>query len=223
MSTIRGVLLDVDGTLVDSNDAHAHAWVKAFAEHGIEVAFEDVRPLIGMGGDKVLDRLAGLPEDEPQAKRISTRRPEIFKEEFLPSLKPFPGVRELLTAMRSRGLRLVAASSAKKDELKGLLAVAGADDLLQEQTSSDDAAESKPDPDIVAAALKKIGLPAGEVFMLGDTPYDVEAAARAEVATIALLCGGWSREALEGALAVYADPADLLEHYESSPLGRQSS
>ena len=115
----------------------------------------------------------------------------------------------------------MAASSAKKDELKGLLAVAGAEDLLQDQTSSDDAEESKPDPDIVAAALEKIGLPAGEVVMLGDTPYDVEAAGRAKVATIALLCGGWRREDLEGALAVYADPADLLENYESSPLGRQ--
>ena len=213
-------MLDVDGTLVDSNDAHAHAWVKAFAENGFDVAFGDVRPLIGMGGDKVLDKLAGLREDEPQAKRISTRRQEIFKEEFLPSLKPFPRPGSLLTAMRARGLRLVVASSAKEDELKGLLAVAGAEDLLQEQTSSDDAEQSKPDPDIVAAALEKIGLPAEEVVMLGDTPYDVEAAARAEVATIALLCGGWSREALEGALAVYADPADLLENFESSPLGR---
>jgi len=220
MNIIRGVLLDVDGTLVDSNDAHAHAWVKAFAEHGVNVAFEDVRPLIGMGGDKVLDRLAGLPEDDPKAKRISTRRREIFQEQFLPSLKPFPRARELLSAMRARGLRLVAASSAKKDELKGLLAVVGAEDLLQDQTSSDDAEQSKPDPDIVAAALEKIGLPATEEDMLGDTPYDVEAAGRAKVATIALLCGGWRREDLAGALAVYADPADLLENFDSSPLGR---
>ena len=220
MSTVRGVLLDVDGTLVDSNDAHARAWVKAFTENGFEVAFEDVRPLIGMGGDKVLAKLAGLPEDDPKAEQISTRRREIFQEQFLPSLKPFPRARELLAAMRARGLRLVAASSAKKDELKGLLAVVGAEDLLEEQTSSDDAEQSKPDPDIVAAALEKIGLPAAEVLMLGDTPYDVEAAGRAKVATIALLCGGWSRGHLDGALAVYADPADLLEHYDSSPLGR---
>jgi len=220
MSSVRGVLLDVDGTLVDSNDAHAHAWVKAFAEHGIDVAFEDVRRLIGMGGDKVLDKLAGLQEDDPKAKRISARRKEIFKQEYLPSLKPFPRARDLLSAMRSKGLRLVAASSAKKDELKGLLAVVGAEDLLQEQTSSDDAEESKPDPDIVAAALEKIGLPAGEVVMLGDTPYDVEAAGRAKVPTIALTCGGWDREDLEGAVAIYADPADLLEHIDASPLGQ---
>src|SRR4051794_23033019 len=223
MSSVRGVLLDVDGTLEDSNDAHAHAWVKAFAEHGIDVAFEDVRRLIGMGGDKVLDKLAGLREDDPKAKQISGRRREIFKQEYLPSLKPFPKARDLLSAMRSRGLRLVAASSAKKDELKGLLAVVGAEDLLEEQTSSDDAEESKPDPDIVAAALKKIGLPAGDVVMIGDTPYDVEAAGRAKVPTIALLCGGWSREHLDGALAVYADPADLLANFESSPLGRRLS
>jgi HAD superfamily hydrolase (TIGR01549 family) len=223
MGSVRGVLLDVDGTLVDSNDAHAHAWVKAFAEHGIDVAFEDVRPLIGMGGDKILKKLAGLQEDDPEAKRISTRRREIFKEEFLPSLKPFPRARELLSLMRARGLRLVAASSAKADELQGLLKVCGADDLLEEQTSSDDAEQSKPDPDIVAAALGKIGLPAEDVVMLGDTPYDVEAAARANVAVIALLCGGWDRADLAGALAIYADPADLLENFDSSPLGRSSA
>src|SRR4051812_20734657 len=104
MGAVRGVLLDVDGTLVDSNDAHAHAWVKAFAENGIDVAFQDVRPLIGMGGDKVLEKLAGLKEDDPEAKRISTRRADIFKQEFLPYLKPFPLARELLSLMRSRGL-----------------------------------------------------------------------------------------------------------------------
>ena len=181
MSTIRGVLLDVDGTLVDSNDAHAHAWVKAFAENGIDVAFGDVRPLIGMGGDKFSTGWPGCgrttrkrSESAPGARRSSRRNSS------RPSGRS-PRTRELLTAMRSRGLRLVAASSAKEDELKGLLAVAGAEDLLEDQTSSDDAEQSKPDPDIITAALEKIGLPAEEVVMLGDTPYDVEAAGRARV------------------------------------------
>jgi HAD superfamily hydrolase (TIGR01509 family) len=218
MSSVRGVLLDIDGTLVDSNDAHARA--EAFAEGGFEVTFEDVRPLIGMGGDKILEKLAGLKEDDPRGERISARRREIFKQEFLPSLRPFPRVKELLSLMRSRGLRLVAASSAKADELQGLLKVCGAQGLLEDKTSSDDVEESKPDPDIVAAALQKIGLPADEVVMLGDTPYDVQAAARAKVATIALLCGGWDREHLEGAAAIYADPADLLQNFYASPLGR---
>jgi phosphoglycolate phosphatase-like HAD superfamily hydrolase len=223
MGSIRGVLLDIDGTLVDSNDAHARAWVKAFAEGGFDVAFEDVRPLIGMGGDKILDKLAGLDEDDAQGNIISIRRCEIFKQAFLPSLRPFLRVRELLSLMRSRGLRLVAASSTRADELRGLLKVCGAEDLLHEQTSSDDAEESKSDPDIVAAALDKIGLPAAEVVMLGDTPYDVEAAARAKVATIALLCGGWDRDHLKGATAVYADPADLLENLDTSLLGRSAA
>jgi HAD superfamily hydrolase (TIGR01509 family) len=220
MGSIRGVLLDIDGTLVDSNDAHARSWVKAFVEGGFDVTFEDVRPLIGMGGDKILDKLAGLDEDDSRGKRISIRRREIFKQEFLPSLRPFPRVKELLSLMRSRGLRLVAASSAKKDELQGLLNICGAEDLLQEQTSSDDAEQSKPDPDIVAEALDKIGLPAEEVVMLGDTPYDVEAAARAKVATIALLCGGWDRGHLKGASAIFADPAEQLENFDASPLGQ---
>jgi HAD superfamily hydrolase (TIGR01509 family) len=223
MSTLRGVLLDIDGTLVDSNDAHALACVRAISQEGIDVAFEDVRPMIGMGGDKVLEKLAGLKEDDPRGQRISGRRGEVFKGEFLPTLKPFPRVKELLSRMRSRGLRLVAASSAKADELQELLKVCGAEDLLEEQTSSDDAEQSKPEPDIVAAALEKIGMPAEDVVMLGDTPYDVEAAARAKVATIALLCGGWDRGHLAGASAIYADPADLLENFDESPLGRHST
>jgi phosphoglycolate phosphatase-like HAD superfamily hydrolase len=125
--------------------------------------------------------------------------------------------------MRDRGLKLAVASSAKKDELTPLLKVFGADDLIQDKTSSDDANNSKPDPDIVHAALKQLGLPSEVAVMLGDTPYDVEAAAKAGVAVIAFRCGGWSDSDLAGALAVYADPADLLAHYDSSPLGGRPS
>lgn len=178
MMPIGGVLLDVDGTLVDSNDAHARAWVKAFAANGIDVGFERVRRLIGKGGDKVLKEIAGWDEDRPEAKQVSDRRREIFLREFLPSLHAFPRTRELLERMRSDGLRLVVASSAKADELERLLDLCGARDLIEEKTSSDDAERSKPDPDIVAAALGQIRLPASGVVMLGDTPYDIESAAR---------------------------------------------
>jgi HAD superfamily hydrolase (TIGR01509 family) len=220
MGAVRGVILDVDGTLVDSNDAHAHSWVEALAEHGIRVPFANVREKIGMGGDKLLPAVSGIEEDSPEGEKLSRRRREIFKERYLPLLRAFPGAKELLVRMHEQGLTLAVASSAKEDELHALLELCGADDLVEARTSSDDAERSKPDPDIVRSALAAVGLPAGEVVMLGDTPYDIEAAGRAGVGVIALRCGGWDDEGLRGALAVYQDPADLLEHYDSSPLGR---
>ncbi len=220
MYAVRGVILDVDGTLVDSNDAHTRAWVEALAEHGLQVPFDKVRKLIGMGGDKLLPRVTGIREDTPEGEAISKRRGEIFQERYLPTLRPTPGARELLRHLRGQGLKLVVASSAKREELQGLLKVCGADDLIDDQTSSDDAERSKPDPDIVHAALKDAGFPPQEVVMLGDTPYDVESAGRAQVAVIAFRCGGWSDAELAGAVAVYQDPADLLAHYDASPLAK---
>src|SRR5829696_4296497 len=109
---VRGIILDIDGTLVDSNDAHARAWVEALAEHGIQVPFEKVRRLIGMGGDKLMPRVCGIREDSPEGKKISKRRKEIFRERYLPSLRPCRGARELLQRMHAGGLKLVVASSA---------------------------------------------------------------------------------------------------------------
>src|SRR3954453_14765057 len=128
MKCLTGVLLDVDGTLVDSNDAHARAWVRALAENGITVSFERIRPLIGKGGDKLLPEAAGIEADSPRGKAISKRRAEIFQRDFFPSLRPFPGSKELLARMKQKGLRLGVASSAKEDELKGLLHLCGADE-----------------------------------------------------------------------------------------------
>lgn len=217
MKPARGVILDVDGTLVDSNDAHAKAWVEAFAEHGIRVSYEQVRTLIGMGGDKLMPKVSGIRADSPQGRAISKRRGELFLKQYLPHLRPSPGARELLHRMRDEGLKLVVASSAKKDELKPLLKVCGADEVIEDKTSSDDADRSKPDPDIVHAALENLGLPPAEVVMLGDTPYDIEAAGRAGVRTVAVRCGGWGDDGLRGAAAIYQDPANLLEHFAASP------
>jgi len=216
----RAVLFDIDGTLVDSNDAHAWAWVEAFAENNVRVEFVKVRRAIGMGGDKLMPEVSGVEEDSPLGQRVSKRRREIFKTKYLPKLKPFPGSRELVAEVKTRRLKAVAASSAKRDELKALLEIAGAEALFDDMTSSDDAEQSKPEPDIVHAALKKAGAPAREAVMIGDTPYDVEAAGRAGVAIIALRCGGWSDPDLKGAAAIYNDPADLLARIDSSPLSR---
>ncbi len=212
------MILDIDGTLVDSNDAHARAWVEALAEEGISVPFDKVRPLIGMGGDKLLPRVSGLEEDSPRGRRIGQRRGEIFKERYLPRLKPFPSTRDLLLKMRERGLKLAVATSAKEEELKPLLKIAGANDLIEEKTSSDDAENSKPDPDIVKAALDESGLSADEAVMIGDTPYDIEAASRAGLKIIAFRSGGWNDADLARAIAIYDGPADLLAQYDSSPL-----
>lgn len=215
MKPVRGILLDIDGTLVDSNEAHAHAWLKALAENGFQVPYFKVRPLIGMGSDKLLPRVCGVTLDSPQGKRISDRRAEIFKTEYLPRLKPTPGASELLHHLNDKGVRLAVASSAKKDELKQLLKICEGDSLIQSATSSDDAEHSKPDPDIVHAALEQIELPANQVAFLGDTPYDVEAGHKAGLRVIAVRCGGWGDEDLK-ADAVYADPADLLEHIDTA-------
>lgn len=216
----RGVILDIDGTLIDSNDAHARAWVDAVNESGRDpITFVRVRPLIGMGGDKVLPALTGLTKDEPEGKRLSERSGEIFRSRYLPEIRAFPKVRELLQRMRDAGLTIVVATSSSKENVKGLLDAAGVRDLIEESTSASDAEESKPEPDIVEAAVKSSGHPASELVMLGDTPYDVEAASRAGVRLIAVRCGGWwADDALEGATAIYDDPASLLADYEQSPL-----
>jgi HAD superfamily hydrolase (TIGR01509 family) len=217
---LRAVILDMDGTLIDSNDAHARAWVEAVGKHGFDVDFNRVRELIGMGGDKLLPAVVGLEKDSQMGERISEARGEIFKSKYLPHLQPFPQVHDLLQRMKGDGRKLVIASSSAPDDLKGLLRQAGIDDLIDKRTSSGDAERSKPDPDIIHAALDKAGCRADEAIMLGDTPYDVEAATHAGVSIIALRCGGWSDTELKGAIAVYNDPADLLAHYQSSPLGK---
>jgi HAD superfamily hydrolase (TIGR01509 family) len=217
------VLFDVDGTLVDSNDAHAHAWVRAFAEFDVDVSFDEVRRSIGMGGDKLMPRVSDLTEDSDKGQKIAARRKEIFKQEWLPRLAALPRAADLVAAIKKRGLVAVAASSAKKEELEPLLKIAAAHSLMDGATSSDDAEESKPDPDIVQAALKRAGATADEAIMIGDTPYDIEAAGRAGVRTIAFRSGGWQDADLTGALAIYDGPWDLLDQLDESPLGSQSS
>lgn len=222
MRHIAAVVLDVDGTLIDSNDAHAHSWAETLRSAGVDTSFEAIRPLIGMGGDKLLPKVSGIEEDSSEGQWLSDRRGALFKEKYLPTIAAFPGARELVRHMAEQGLQLVVASSAGS-ELKDLLQIAEVEEFLDAQTSSEDAERSKPDPDIVQAALDKLGCDASQVVMLGDTPYDVEAALRAGISIIALRCGGWSDEDLAGAIAIYDDPADLLANYDRSPLAGERS
>jgi phosphoglycolate phosphatase-like HAD superfamily hydrolase len=217
-AALTTVLLDIDGTLIDSNDGHARAWVAAFAEHGYVVEFGRVRALIGKGGDKLMPELTGLDPESAEGKRISAARGKIFASHELPSLRATPGARALLEHLIARGLELVVATSAEAQEVSAILTQAGVADLIQVAASSDDADASKPDPDIIMAALRKAGRQATNAAMLGDTPYDIIAATRARVPVIALRTGGWGDDALAGAAAIYDHPADLLARFDDSPL-----
>jgi HAD superfamily hydrolase (TIGR01509 family) len=219
LGRLRGALLDVDGTLLDSNDAHAASWAEVFAEFGYAIHFEHVRPLVGMGGDKLLPILTGVDHESPKGKRLTKRKKAVFEEKYLPHLQPTRGARQLLEHMIAEGLTLVIATSASDDEMRALLDRAGVADLIDDATSSGDVESSKPDPDVIGAALEKGRLRPDEAVMVGDTPYDIAAAVKAGVPTIALRCGGWWDDlALGGAVAIYDDPADLLAHYDDSPL-----
>ena len=214
--SVTAALFDVDGTLVDSNDAHAAAWVKAFAEHQVAVDAIEVRRSIGMGGDKLMPRVSGIEEDSPLGTRIATRRGEIFKKEFLPRLSAFRDADALVAHIAALGITAVAASSAQRDELTALLKIAGATSLMDASTSSDDADRSKPAPDIIHAALQRAKVAPAEAVMIGDTPYDVAAARQAGVRVIAFRSGGWLDPDLAGAIEIYDGPWDLLARFDRS-------
>jgi HAD superfamily hydrolase (TIGR01509 family) len=204
-------LLDVDGTLIDSNDAHAETWAEALRDHGVETDATTIRPLIGMGGDKLLPAVAMLEEDSVKGRAIADRKKALFRAR-LPELHPTPGARALVEFLRRHDVELVIATSAGDEEMTALLERAGVSDLIPLRASKDDAAESKPDPDIVHAALRRSQARPETAAMIGDTPYDIEAAARAGVRCIALRCGGyWSDRDLRGADEIFNDPAALLE------------
>lgn len=222
LAPTEAVLLDIDGTLLDSNDAHARSWVDVFQRHGLPPTFEQVRALIGKGGDKVLAELLGIDHESPQGKQLGDERRDIFLQRYLPDLKPTPGARELVQRLRDEEIQVVIATSAKGQELQALLKAAGVEDLIDEATTSDDADSSKPDPDIVQAALVKSGVQAVEAMMVGDTPYDIQAARAAGVDSIALRCGGWWDDAaLREAVAIYDHPAAMLQAWEETPIIRR--
>lgn len=216
----RGVIFDIDGTLVDSNRAHAESWAETLASFGYSVSADEVQPLIGMGGDKLLPKLIGVDIESDEGKKYSEHRTELFFRKYLPRVRAFHGARALAERLAADGFRLVTASSASDEELEKLLDVAGIGDLLTDTTSSDDAERSKPDPDIVHAAARRSGLPAADLVMIGDTPYDVEASLRAGVRIVAVRSGGWNDESLAGATAIYDDVSQLLGKYGTSIFSR---
>lgn len=217
MAKYYGVILDVDGTLVDSNEAHGHSWMKAINENGGAVTIEQIRVLVGMGGDHLLPAV-GIDDKSDQGKRIARVRGQIFKREYLPKIRAFKGVDALVRRLEEDGYALVTASSGEEEEVEALLKIARVNDLIEERTASTDGIPSKPDPDLFLEALSLIKLEPDEAVIIGDTEYDVQAAARAGIAIVALRSGGRTDEQLTGALAIYNDAAHLLARYDESPL-----
>ncbi len=221
MAPPTAVIFDVDGTLIDTVDLHAQAWVEALRHFGVETAFEDMRVQIGKGGDQLLHGLIPPDRLDREGEAIQSFRADLFKRKHLRQARAFPGVRDLFQRIRDAGQHIVLASSGKADEVEAYKEIAGIADLIDDATSSDDAERSKPFPDIFQAAFEKLGLadPA-QAVVIGDTPYDAEAARQAGLATIGVLCGGFPEEALRaaGCIAVYRDPQHLLEDFARSPL-----
>ena len=218
---VRAVIFDVDGTLVDTNDLHTASWVEAFRRFGHELPYETVRRQMGKGGDQLIP--AVLPRDvvERQGEEIKAYRGELFLREYLPRARAFPEVPALFRRVRAAGQRIVLASSSKTDEVERYKEIAGIADLIDEATTADDAERSKPSPDIFLAALERIApIPPGDAMVVGDSPFDAEAAAKAGLRTVGLLCGGFPEDELRkaGFVVLYRDPADLLANYERSPL-----
>lgn len=218
---IEAVIFDIDGTLVDSVDLHARAWQRAFAKFGKNIAFEAVRTQIGKGADQLMPVYFSTQELDHFGEEMETYRGELFKEEYLPKVKAFPKVRQLFERLRGDNKLISLASSAKKDELERYKEIAQIGDLIDSETSSDDVEKSKPCPDVFNVALNQLEIDPENVAVVGDTPYDAEAARKARLKSIGVLCGGWTQSQLQraGCIAIYRDPADLLTRYDESPLG----
>ncbi|WP_027062805.1 HAD family hydrolase [Mesorhizobium loti] len=218
---VRAVLFDVDGTLVDSNELHVQAWAEAFASIGIKFQLPVIHDEIGKGADMLIPALA--PDlDSERRQSIGKLQGEIFRKKFLRSVRPFPRARDILVHACQHGQKVALASSAPEDDLDHYLDLLAARDLVTVTTSSSDVARTKPAPDIFSTALAKLpGVAASEAVVVGDTPYDVEAANKIGIATVAVRSGGFSDMVLEraGASAIYDDVAALLEDYRYSPLG----
>ena len=219
---IEALLCDIDGTLVESNWLHAEAWQRSFAEIGIQLELDTLRRQIGKGGDELIPVFVSWWRRKAVSEPLKAYRKFLFESEYLSQVKPFPRAKEFLERLQAVGIRPALATSASTKDLEVYKKIVGMEDLIQEQSSADDTDRAKPHPDIFQATLKKLKLPCEKVLALGDTPYDAEAAGMAGISVIGVESGGWSRADLleAGCIEVYADVADLLEHFETSALMR---
>ena len=217
---IRAILFDIDGTLVDTNDMHAACWREALLRFGHDIPVETIRFQVGKGGDNLLPTL--LPDiSHEEQEKLEAFRGDLYKTQYMPRAVPFPGVRALFERLREEGLTLLLASSSSEAEVGYYKSLLGVEDLIQATTSKDDVESSKPCPDIFEAALTKLpGMSADEVVVIGDSPWDVVAAAKAGIRAIGFRSGGFEDRVLEeaGACALYDGPEDLLARLSTSLL-----
>ena len=218
------LIFDIDGTLLDSVNLHARAWQEAFAHFGRKVGFAEVRSQIGKGGDQLMPVFLDKEDLDRIGKDLQEYRAKLFKERYLEQVKPFPGVRKLFEKVIESEQKVALASSARGDELEHYERIAQIEDLVHVETSSADADRSKPHPDIFEAAFDRLGnnFSKDRVVVIGDSPYDAEAAGKAGLRCIGVLCGGFPENELRkaGAFAIYQGPEDLLREYERSPLAK---
>jgi HAD superfamily hydrolase (TIGR01549 family) len=217
----KAIIFDVDGTLVDTVDLHAASWAETLRHFGRDVTHEEVRRQIGKGGDQLMPVFLPPEVVERRGEEIESFRKDLYMREYIGKARPFPGVPELFRRIRAAGQRVVLASSAKGEELEHYKRLSGIAELLDGATSADDAERSKPFPDIFLAALDRLSpIGAAEAVVVGDTPYDAEAAMKAGIRPVGVLCGGFPEAELRaaGCVAIYRDPAELLARYDRSPL-----
>jgi HAD superfamily hydrolase (TIGR01509 family) len=217
---LDGMVFDVDGTLVDSNGVHVEAWRRAFERHEYKIPPDRIFYEIGKGGDQLVPHLIGKDGDKKDGKALRKAQPEEFgKLVEAQGLRPFPGSRELIETCRKRGLRTVIATSSEEKQLKLIEKSSGVPwrELVDETVMASDVERSKPAPDVVAAAVKKLRMTPAQCAMVGDTPYDAESAKHAGVVCLGVTCGGHPVETLvhSGARAAWRDPADLLDHLDN--------
>jgi HAD superfamily hydrolase (TIGR01549 family) len=211
-------LLDVDGTLVDTNYQHALAWYRAFRRHGITLPVWRIHRHIGMGGDQLVKALAGAEADRELGDDIRAAEADAYQE-LVGEVEPFEGARELIADLKNTGHAVILASSAKERDLDVYLEQLAARELVDGWTTSADVEATKPEPDLVLAALERAG--GDEAVMVGDSTWDCEAAGRAGIATVAVLTGGFSQQELRaaGAVAVFESVDELRRRLGETPLG----
>jgi HAD superfamily hydrolase (TIGR01509 family) len=215
---VEAALLDVDGTLIDSNYQHTLAWYHAFRQHDIILPVWRIHRAIGMGGDQLVPALVGEKVDKQMGDEIRETRDPLYKE-LIGEVAPLHGARELIGDLKERGLRVVLASSSPKDELEHYLELLAARELADSWTTKDDVEATKPAPDLVHAALEKAGTK--NAVMVGDTRWDIEAAGKAGIETVAVVTGGWSKQELReaGAAAVFESVDELRKRLDETLLG----
>lgn len=217
----RAALFDVDGTLIDSVRQHAEAWAETFARFGFDIPVQAVHDQIGKGGDLLLPALLPPAVVEDRREELEAARGELFRRDYLPTIRAVPGARALLERLRAEGVRIALASSCDQDELPDFVRIADVAGLYDAATTSADAKHSKPCPDIFQAALAKLGVEAGDAVAIGDSPWDAKAASAAGVRTLGVLSGGFPAAELRaaGCVEIWRDCANLLESLERSLLG----